>query len=475
MARPHTQAHHSFWQPSLLVQFLLGMTIVLVPLALVVIVFLQTLEQHMQATQQLVLQHYQRNERFSELKQLLRDTERATRQNWVLKSADLQVLLREQWQKSAALLQQQIVETAAQNGRDRWQALQAISHSTQLQVSQHQGQNAALFNPLRRALQEHGKWLHQDTQQSMQQNQQSLAKLQTSFIHWLLALTPLVLVIGGGFLWRVSNNLGYLSRTISRLGQGDWEQNIRLTGAAELRELGEQLVWMQQQLQRLEQQKDTFLRHVTHELKTPLASMVEGCELLSDEVVGEVNPAQRDVLDLIITSTERLSTMINSLLSYNAIRARKNTAQHTELSQLKDKITRHFAQRLALSAQHFNWQHSTSLQSLPIDNELLEMMLIQLLSNAIKFSPANSEITIEIEHTKSHCVIKVIDAGEGIDSTEKAQLFDTFYQGKAGRQCTEKGSGLGLSIVQECVQQLKGSISVYSVKPKGSCFRLEFT
>ncbi|MFP3617393.1 histidine kinase dimerization/phospho-acceptor domain-containing protein, partial [Paraburkholderia sp. SIMBA_050] len=74
----------------------------------------------------------------------------------------------------------------------------------------------------------------------------------------------------------------------------------------------------------LEQQKDTFLRHVTHELKTPLASMVEGTELLADEIVGPINNEQKAVLGLISQSMVRLRTMIDSLLSYNAIRTSKD-------------------------------------------------------------------------------------------------------------------------------------------------------
>ena len=130
---------------------------------------------------------------------------------------------------------------------------------------------------------------------------------------------PIVLLFGGGDLWRISSRLSYLSRVIGRLGKGDWDVDIKLTGAKELRELGQKLHWMQQQLQALEQQKDTFLRHVTHELKTPLASMVEGCDLLSEQVVGPINEQQQDVLALISQSTERLRAMIQSLLNYNCL------------------------------------------------------------------------------------------------------------------------------------------------------------
>lgn len=80
--------------------------------------------------------------------------------------------------------------------------------------------------------------------------------------------------------------------------------------------------------------KDTFLRHVTHELKTPLASMVEGTELLADEIVGPINNEQKAVLGLISQSMVRLRTMIDSLLSYNAIRTSKDNVSEVEFNQL---------------------------------------------------------------------------------------------------------------------------------------------
>ena len=97
----------------------------------------------------------------------------------------------------------------------------------------------------------------------------------------------------------------------------------------------------------LEQQKDTFLRHVTHELKTPLASMVEGTDLLADEIVGPINSEQQAVLELITQSMVRLRAMIESLLSYNAIRTSKQSLSELNFNLMMNKIERHFEHRLS--------------------------------------------------------------------------------------------------------------------------------
>jgi len=154
-------------------------------------------------------------------------------------------------------------------------------------------QDAKKFIPMSELIAQQTLWLRDQNELQITKNQQQLKALQDSFINWLVALIPLTLLVGGGFLWRISGRLKGLTSVIDKLGQGHWQQKISVQGSAELVELGNKLQWVQEQLHMLEQQKDTFLRHVTHELKTPLASMVEGTELLADEIVGQIKNEQK--------------------------------------------------------------------------------------------------------------------------------------------------------------------------------------
>ncbi|MEO2268080.1 ATP-binding protein [Pseudoalteromonas sp. YIC-656] len=463
------------WRPSLFAQFFIGVAILLVPLALVVVVFLQALDKHMADTQQMVLSSYQKSEEFNEFKQLFQSLERATMQNWVLKSERLSQAVEQQWLTAETLLSEQTRSATQYSELVRWQELRATFAATRDELNASKQANAELFRPLRNQINEHGAWLHEHTKNQIAQAQQSLVNLQQSFIHWLMALVPIVLLFGGGYLWRLSRRLGYLSRVISQLGRGEWDVDIKLTGAKELRDLGQKLAWMQHQLQSLEQQKDTFLRHVTHELKTPLASMVEGCDLLHEQVVGPMNEQQQDVLALISQSTERLHVMIQNLLNYNAISARKTSSQSCQVAQLQSHIQDHFAQRLQLAQQHLHWVIPEHLETLPLDQELIQMTLVQLISNAIKFSAVGERIEIHMMQDKQGVSIEVHDRGPGVSPTEQTRLFDAFYQGQAGKKSSVAGSGLGLSIVRECVNQLGGEIGIRSASPKGSCFSLQFS
>jgi two-component system sensor histidine kinase GlrK len=220
----------------------------------------------------------------------------------------------------------------------------------------------------------------------------------------------------------------------------------------------------------LEQQKDTFLRHVTHELKTPLASMVEGTDLLVDEIVGPINSEQQAVLELITQSMVRLRAMIESLLSYNAIRTSKQSLSELNFNLMMNKIERHFEHRLSARDLSIVWVNELPNKALFISIELLEMVLIQLTSNALKFSPEHESVTIKASLKQGQLILSVSDLGVGIDDTEKAAVFGAFYQGKNAKQHTEMGSGLGLTIVKETVEQLNGKLSITDNEPQGCVF-----
>ncbi|HAG39325.1 MAG TPA: sensor histidine kinase, partial [Pseudoalteromonas sp.] len=264
-----------------------------------------------------------------------------------------------------------------------------------------------------------------------------------------------------------------LTSVIDKLGQGHWQQKIAVQGSSELVELGEKLQWVQEQLHMLEQQKDTFLRHVTHELKTPLASMVEGTDLLSDEIVGPITKEQQAVLELISQSMVRLRTMIDSLLSYNAIRTSKDSVSEVEFGNLINKINSHFEHRLTAKQQRLNWHNSITKQPLALPAELIEMTLIQLISNALKFSNTGQSVDVTLAVEQKLLIMQVRDEGCGIKEQEKTQIFSAFYQGKHNKDVTLQGSGLGLTIVKESVEQLQGQLSVEHNQPQGCLFTIK--
>ncbi|MEM5549777.1 HAMP domain-containing sensor histidine kinase [Pseudoalteromonas neustonica] len=458
------------WRPNLIGQFLFSTLLSLLPLSLVVIVFLNALNKQLAVTQQIVSDNYQVTKSFNNLKQELNSLERATRQNWVLKSDSLDKLIIDKWRSSLGNIDELMFISPASEYINQWQQLSQALQLAHEQLVIQQRQDAQLFIPMSELITSQALWLKDQNELQITKNQLELKALQNSFINWLIALIPLTLLVGGGFLWRISGRLKGLTSVIDKLGQGHWQQQISVQGSAELVELGNKLQWVQEQLHILEQQKDTFLRHVTHELKTPLASMVEGTDLLADEIVGPMNTEQQAVLELITQSTVRLRAMIDSLLSYNAIRTSKESINEIDFKHLINKINSHFEHRLLARNQTISWQSSLPEQPIAVAAELIEMMLIQLISNGLKFSPTGSVVNITLGLSQSNLTMVVSDTGCGIKDQDKTHIFSAFYQGKHAKDISAQGSGLGLTIVKESVEQLMGRLELESNEPHGCRF-----
>ncbi|WP_404342883.1 sensor histidine kinase [Pseudoalteromonas mariniglutinosa] len=461
------------WRPNLIGQFVFSTLLSLLPLSLVVILFLNTLNKQLAVTQKIVTDNYQVTKKFNSLKQDLNSLERATRQNWVLNSESLDTLIEDKWQISLNSVNQLISLSPTTDYVRQWQQLDQVLQFAYQHVFINQQQSAELFAPISQLMLEQTIWLREQNEIRISKNQQQLTSLQSAFINWLVALIPLTLVVGGGFLWRISGRLKELTHVIGKLGQGHWQQTISVQGSAELVDLGNKLTWVQDQLHMLEQQKDTFLRHVTHELKTPLASIIEGTDLLTDEIVGPLNQEQQAVLVLISQSMTRLRTMIESLLNYNAIRTSTQSVSEFDVEQLIAKINHHFEPRLQARQQLLNWQVGGMPKcAVFIALELVEMILIQLISNALKFSAEGETVTVVLAVKNQQLYLTVSDVGIGINEHEKAHIFAAFYQGKNSKHMVTQGSGLGLSIVKEAVTQLQGELTVLDNKPQGSQFNI---
>src|SRR6185503_7913123 len=115
----------------------------------------------------------------------------------------------------------------------------------------------------------------------------------------LLALFPVVIFLVVGFTILIARPIRQIDAAIRRLGQADFSAPVRVGGPEDLQQLGERLAWMRERLADLEQQTNRFLRHMSHELKTPLTALREGAELLSEEVVGKLTPEQREIAEIL--------------------------------------------------------------------------------------------------------------------------------------------------------------------------------
>jgi two-component system sensor histidine kinase GlrK len=293
------------------------------------------------------------------------------------------------------------------------------------------------------------------------------------FIFWqLLALVPIALLLVVGATLLISKPIAQLESAIQRLGEGRFDLRVSVSGPKDLESLGRQLDWLRLRLLDLEEQKTRFLRHVSHELKTPLTALREGVELLADEVTGKMTAGQFEIARILRHNTLRLQKLIEDLLSYHSAQFHTSALSFSQFS-LKGLAARVAQQHsLAMRAKNLSLNLAASEFTIEADENKVEAIVDNLLSNAIKFSPAGGTIRLQLRRRGLDVVMDVMDDGPGILPQDRGRVFEPFYQGGSEYTGPVKGTGLGLAIVKEYVSAHNGSVEIIDDGNPGAHLRV---
>ncbi|HEY9146025.1 MAG TPA: HAMP domain-containing sensor histidine kinase [Thiobacillus sp.] len=309
-------------------------------------------------------------------------------------------------------------------------------------------------------------------QRELQALEETVQSTRRRLIVLALALIPLTLLLAAVFSWMINRPIKQLKASIQQLGQADLRPLPTISGPQDIVELGREIDWLRQRLQALEEQKLRFLRHVSHELKTPLASLREGVALLGDELAGSLNPRQRTIVGIMDSGSRDLQKRIEDLIRYGGMMHAASPPPATPQA-LADALAAVLArQRLALDARRIQVETQLAVPSLHADRGQLETVLDNLLSNAVKFSPEGGRILVKSEPADGAVVVWICDQGGGIPETERTRIFEPFFQGARQPASVVKGSGLGLSIVRESLLAVGGSVEVIDCPPWPTCFKI---
>ncbi len=289
-----------------------------------------------------------------------------------------------------------------------------------------------------------------------------------------LTLIPVAIIIALVVAFLIVRPIRRMDSAIHHLGQGKYDKSIQIDGPGDIKILGERLDWLRQQLADLDAQKQRFLRHVSHELKTPLTVIREGSELLHDQIGGQLNPQQLEIAAILRENSLRLQKMIENLLNFTAAQHQtlKLNLSQVNLLEVLEEVMSQYA--LTIDNKQLNILRNFSGSQtyvLTADKDKINTILDNLISNAVKYSPDHGQIAIKIANEDQFIIVDVQDDGIGISAKDKAHIFAPFYRGQHEQESLVGGTGLGLSITREYIEAHGGDISLLE-SPQGALFRV---
>lgn len=236
-----------------------------------------------------------------------------------------------------------------------------------------------------------------------------------------------------------------------------------------LKQYSEELMVTNKKLKSIDMMKDDFLSNVNHELKTPLVSVEGYSELLSDGTLGELNDRQKKAVDTIIRNAKRLERLINSILYLSIEEAGKMqyTLKYIQIADVIEESVLDMAPHIKRKNLTIKKELSDNLPLIRADEDRMMQVMINLIGNAIKFTPSG-EITIKAYEDDKDLRIEVSDTGIGIPKDQIDNLFNRFYQGDASTKRKYGGTGLGLHISKHIVEAHHGKIWAESEEGAGT-------
>ncbi len=227
-----------------------------------------------------------------------------------------------------------------------------------------------------------------------------------------------------------------------------------------------------EELKKATQAKSEFLAHMSHELRTPLNVIIGFSELMLDGVPGGVNDEQKQCLNDIQDSGKHLLGLINDILDLSRIESGKMELRlaNFSLSDLIENIKGEMAPIIGPKRQSFEVDVDKKLPPVNADKARVRQVLLNLLSNATKFTPDGGKLRVEAVRENNWCRVSVIDNGIGIKMEHQGMLFTPFVQLENPLSREKGGTGLGLAIARQIVEKHGGRIRVESGYGQGSRF-----
>lgn len=273
----------------------------------------------------------------------------------------------------------------------------------------------------------------------------------------------------------------YITRPVKKvieatkaISMGRYEERVPVESNDELSDMCHSLNSMADALEKHRYLQRQLITNVSHELATPLTSIGGYLEALSDDLIDESK--RRVTYDLMQEEVVRLGTMISEVRSLSLLEEPRFRIQRNpcNVKDLTEKIIQEMSPQFNEKEVNVKFKSLLTKEDHSIDKDRYTQILINLLSNALKYSPNKNPVEITLEEANDGFILRIEDHGQGIPKKELPYIFERFYRADQSRNRKTGGIGIGLAIVKELVEAHGGSITVKSTENEGTLFTVFF-
>jgi signal transduction histidine kinase len=300
---------------------------------------------------------------------------------------------------------------------------------------------------------------------------QTIAALDKLFFYSLL-LGMLAAIILALFISRsLTRPIANIAQAAAGFARGEYGSRTTATNNDEIGKLGQVFNSMADSLAHIEQNRRDFLANVSHELKTPVASIQALAEALHDGMVSRPEEQQR-YLTTIVAETQHIDRLIRDLLDLAQLEAGELTIvrEAVDLAAFLPAAVAQYDHMLHEKSLQLQFDIPADLPRVLADPGRLSQVLVNLISNAVRYSPVNAAITVSVRPDHRQATVAVSDHGPGIPLADQPYIWDRFYRVDKSRSRAGGGTGLGLAITKRLVQAMGGTIAVASTPGEGATF-----
>lgn len=225
-------------------------------------------------------------------------------------------------------------------------------------------------------------------------------------------------------------------------------------------------------MEKIDKMKSEFISLASHQLKTPLTSIRWYSELLINQYGGKLAAEQAEYLRIIYTSVLNMNELVNTLLNISRIESGRLMVQPkpTDISKLLDELTHELTPKIRERKQSLTIRADGTIGEMMVDPGLLRQIYLNLITNAMKYSPDESSITVHLKMENGGLISSVADKGYGIPPQDKERVFQKFYRGENILKKGQDGTGLGLYLIKTIVESFKGKVWFTSTLGEGTVF-----